>query len=589
MSSIRHHIAILFDPCTLDARNEKIKLKKAPYQLEFSRNFLSLILESISEYIRIIFDLHPSFITFDILSCGDKIHSQTSITKSSYIKSIERFASINGILSSDETKFVEAIEQFLLELPSDFYNSHKYSSPFNSHQFPPITHIIFIARNQDNIKINKYLINQKLEQQIDFIHLCKTAKIRNHSIKKVYILKYDKGDEIIKNWTKHENDDNDVDIKNNDVDDKDDNDDDDDDDDDNDDDIEFYESITGINKLHTSLLNLICNIQFPSIIHQIDIVQVPFKDPTTSIKTQLSIPMVCCINNINHKHLYNTMYFTNYDTESVISNQYNDIIKLQWSKIPDSDKFDWADWLTQNLILITPSKLDDTSRLLMKFINKKKIATLRAHYKEDKKSAYFIKSNYSNKPRITHSIRLIGLQLYLMEVIYVKDIDGYNINNNNHHDLKQINNKFPYYEYCLQSHLLPNIAHSKLTHCLKSWITNKNIANKIIDIKPPFFNKNNKLNIMEINDDKNNDDNNNNDNNNEMKPNINNFCKKKQFISSVDIHRVTLALDREQNIKNQIGRNLTAKQISEIKNDNIQNCANPQNISLFDMFSQSNE
>eukprot|EP01084_Bolivina_argentea_P287726 493718_1 len=91
MSSIRHHVAILFDPCTLDAESQTVQLKKASYQLEFKRNFLSLILSSISEYIRIIFDLHPSFITFDIISCGSKIHSQTSITKRDYIRTLERF------------------------------------------------------------------------------------------------------------------------------------------------------------------------------------------------------------------------------------------------------------------------------------------------------------------------------------------------------------------------------------------------------------------------------------------------------------------------------------------------------------------
>eukprot|EP01084_Bolivina_argentea_P287725 493714_1 len=273
MSSIRHHVAILFDPCTLDAESQTVQLKKASYQLEFKRNFLSLILSSISEYIRIIFDLHPSFITFDIISCGSKIHSQTSITKRDYIRTLERFSFISGIKNSSQTKFVEAMEQFLLELPSDFYNSHKYSSPFNSHQFPPITHILFIARNQKDIKTYKYLIsnendiNQNQNQQINFTLLCKTAKIRNHSIKKVYILKYNPCDNNTEStWIKTTNSayKSGIETKNK---------------------IDFYETIININNLHKSLLNLLCNIQFPLTIRKLNIVSVPFKDPITQTKT----------------------------------------------------------------------------------------------------------------------------------------------------------------------------------------------------------------------------------------------------------------------------------------------------------------
>ena len=97
--SLRHHIAILFDPCTEEAQKQNVQLKKSHYQLPLSRSFLSLILESISEYMRIIFDLHPSHITFDIISCGNKINSQTSIKKSDYIQTMERFTWISGVKS----------------------------------------------------------------------------------------------------------------------------------------------------------------------------------------------------------------------------------------------------------------------------------------------------------------------------------------------------------------------------------------------------------------------------------------------------------------------------------------------------------
>ncbi len=279
----------------IDANNT-IRSDKASYQLQFKRNFLSLMLESISEYIRIIFDLHPSFITFDIISCGSKIHSQTSITKSDYIRTLERFLFINGIENSTETKFVEAMERFLLELPSDFYNSHKYSSPFNSHIFSPITHILFIARNQTNIKPYKYLISNEIEnQQINFTLLCRTAKIRNHSIKKVYILKYNPSDKNTEN---------------------------------------------------------------------------------TNCKWNKTLTLQ--------------------EEECLSNKEYNNIINLQWTKLPTdvNDPFVWSDWITLNIILITPSKLNDTSRLLMKFINKKKIATLRANYKKEISENYYLKCKY---------------------------------------------------------------------------------------------------------------------------------------------------------------------------------------------------
>ena len=143
--------------------------------------------------------------------------------------------------------------------------------------------------------------------------------------------------------------------------------------------IEFYECKININKLHETLLDLICNVQFSSTIRRMDIVNVPFKDPVTQIKTSLSIPMVCCIDNINHQHLYNRNYLSNYDIEC--NSEYHDITNLHWCKVPESsgdNKFDFSDWITRSLVLITPSKLDDTSRLLMKFINKKKLQ----HYEQ---------------------------------------------------------------------------------------------------------------------------------------------------------------------------------------------------------------
>ena len=76
-----------------------------------------------------------------------------------------------------------------MELPSDFYNSHKYSSPLGSNQVPPITHILFLARDQENIQNYKFLINKEMNAQINFTSICKTAKLKNRSIQNVYILK----------------------------------------------------------------------------------------------------------------------------------------------------------------------------------------------------------------------------------------------------------------------------------------------------------------------------------------------------------------------------------------------------------------
>ena len=610
--SLRHHIAILFDPCTEEAQKQEIQLKKSSYQLQFNRSYLSLILECISEYMRIIFDLHPSFITFDIISCGNKIHSQTSITKQDYVKTLERFAFINGVKNANQTKFVEAMEQFLLELPSDFYNSHKYSSPFGSNQIPPITHILFIARNQKNVGNYQYLIDEETNTKISFTNICKSAKKRNHSIQKVYTLKYGKSDQDNKPWTKathfayrkkeeynndNENDNGDIDMNKNQK-----NDDDDDDDGDNDLDeekniemddnksemIEFYECIININKLHDTLLDLMCNIQFGSRIRRINIVNVPFKDPLTQIKTSLSIPMVCCIDNINHKHLYNIMYFTNYDIE--YNKQYDDILSLQWSKVPDSDKFDWSDWITQNMILITPSKLDDTSRLLMKFINKKKIATLRANYKPHAVNNYFIKSKFDNKLRITHAVKLIGMQLYLITIINTKNIEGYNttyndLRTNNEHYLNK-NKKFPFNQYCLQSYLLPNAIKKDInSHCFKHWIENKKISKAFVDILPPFFKHDNKLNIMEMNETK--VDATIDNSSGVLNENINNFGRYKQFVSSS--HLTMISSQLEPNATIQIGKELTAKTISDkCHNGNIKTSTNQKNnISLFDLLNNT--
>ena len=601
--SVRHHIAILFDPWTEEAQKQNVQLKKSNYQLPLSRSFLSLILESISEYMRIIFDLHPSFITFDIISCGNKINSQTSITKADYIGTMERFTWISGVKSAEQVKFVEAIEQFLLELPSDFYNSHKYSSPFDSNQLPPITHILFIARDQQNIQNYKFLIKEDINAQINFTSIAKTAKLKNHSIQKVYILKYGKTDQDNKSWTKTTqfayNNINDNDNK------KDEGDDDDDEEQKNNENveqlssssemIEFYECKTNIDKLHDRLLDLICDIQFSKEIRRINIVNVPFKDPVTQIKTSLSIPMVCCIDNINHKHLYNNSYFSNYDTEC--NSEYDDIINLQWCKVPEStgdNKFDFGDWITTNLILITPSKLDDTSRLLMKFINKKKIATLRANYKAEKMNQYFVKSRLDNKFRITHAVKLIGLQLYLISIISIKNIDGYNtiyneLRQNNQDQLRR-NDQFPLNEYCLQSYLLPTSLKKDMNqHCFKHWIENKKLSKAFIDIEPPFFKEENKLNVMEMNETK--IDATIDNTSGVLNENINNFGRYKQFVSSTHISMISNQL--EPNATVQIGKELTAKVISDKHNkseDIVVNTANPQsNISLFDMLSTNSK
>eukprot|EP01083_Nonionella_stella_P289577 985409_1 len=290
MSSKRHHIVILFDPCTLDAKSQTVQLKKATYQLQYQRSFLSIILECISEYMRIIFDLHPSLITFDLISCGTKIHHQKCITKSDYFGTMEQFATINGIKTCDQTKFAEGLDKHLSNLPSDLHNAQQYTSPFDSHHFPPTTHLIFIARNQQSIENYKYVINPSNGASINFTKLSKSAKIRNGSIRNVYILKYGGMNIHCRPWTKttaaaygykqnqkddkeegeyvdYEEQEDEDDIHMIDF------------DGDKSQIIEFYESITTINKLHSSLLDLMCDIQFSSVIRQVNIVSVPFKDP----------------------------------------------------------------------------------------------------------------------------------------------------------------------------------------------------------------------------------------------------------------------------------------------------------------------
>ena len=385
MSSSRHHIAILFDPCTLSAMKESVSLKKSNYELQFERTFLSMILEPIAEYMRIIFDLHPSFITFDVISCGDRIHSQTSITKSGYLGTIDRFSSIIGVEECEQTKFVEAMERFLLELPSDFYNSHNFDSPFDSHQFPPQTHILFIARNQAQIEKYKFCINRDKMTTINFADLCKTAKLKNDSIGRVHILKYDQLESPNSEWTRttkaaykqkkkekmNELEDGEL-IE-----------------DDQDEQmydgaefIDFYEATASIDSLHSFLVTLICQIQFPAMLRRMPIVSVPFKDPLTQKKTALTIPMILCLNS----HMA----------------QNENVCSLEWKKV---DEFDWSHFLISDIALIAPSKLNDTSRLLMKFVTKKKIATLSANYA------------HSKNEKITHCIMLIGMKIYLVSLV----------------------------------------------------------------------------------------------------------------------------------------------------------------------------
>eukprot|EP01083_Nonionella_stella_P006548 19025_1 len=577
MSSRRHHIVILFDPCTLDAQSQTVQLKKATYQLQYQRNFLSIILECISEYMRIIFDLHPSSITFDLISCGTKIHHQKHITKSDYFASMEQFSSIIGVQTCDQTKFAEGIDKHLSNLPSDLQNAHQHSSPFDSHHAPPITHLIFIARNQQPIENYKYVTNESTGASINFAKLCKSAKIRNASIRNVSILKYDAIDMNIhcRPWKKttaaaygckgnqkedkeegeyidYEAQEDEDDILMIDF------------DGDKSEIIEFYESITTIDKLHSSLLDLMCDIQFSSVIRQVNIVSVPFKDPQTQVKTSLTIPMVCCIDNIGHSHLYNTMYFAHYERERV--GEYENIESLQWCKIPssmDSEHFDWCDWFTTNIVLISPSKLDDTSRLLMKFINKKKIATLRANYGTKPKP------KHENKSKITHCIKLVGMQLYLLTVRY----------------------KFPWFSpHGVQ---LPNYAkhgHNKTEHdhCFKHWMESKNICKTLMDSKPPFVNTKNKLNVMQMNTatvaKSSPSQQNKASNASDSQAQINNFARCKQFVSSSEMTRISTHL--LPNAMPLIGKEFTAQLICNTHGNNSNNKepTNDQGISLFDMF-----
>ena len=101
-------------------------------------------------------------------------------------------------------------------------------------------------------------------------------------------------------------------------------------------------------------------------------------------------------------------------------------------------------------------------------------------------------------------------------------------------------------------------------HCFDQWLKNQNILNSLAAIKPPSFDENNKLNVMQMNQ-----------------------HKMKQFVSSSFMHSVSSQL--QPIALQQIGNELTANQIEENCDSVNNNLKQKQNVSLFDMFWGSEE
>merc|ERR1711933_272113 len=191
---------------------------------------------------------------------------------------------------------------------------------------------------------------------------------------------------------------------------------------------------------------------------------------------------------------------------------------MGWKK---NDDFEFSECIVTNIALIAPAKMNETSRLLMKFVAKKRMATLSANYATIKNE------------KISHCIKAIGTQLYLVSIQSVKHL-----------------------------HAMQRPTNGAKNHCFEEWLKNENICNSLTTIGPPFFDANNKTNVMQFSE-----------------------CKDKQFISSSFMDNISsqllpVALEH-------IGKELTAKVIAQSHEtfDPSNDSANHHpNQSLFDMY-----
>ena len=242
MDCDRHHISILFDAWDICASNvpRQIDCKKGGFRLEYHTSFLSYILYAITNYMRVLFDLNCSFLTFDLLTCGtgkNRIFNQCNIENGDFLHIISKFGHIHGIKHCKQTKFVQAIKKFLSQAPSDFNDEYSYN--YNR----CVSDVIFIAKynqeklqntkdddiniiahdktniNRDNdsksesessgdlnlncnpssssnsnSNLSKYTVdtdeNGNSYKTIDFVELMEVSKIRNPYIKRVFIIRY---------------------------------------------------------------------------------------------------------------------------------------------------------------------------------------------------------------------------------------------------------------------------------------------------------------------------------------------------------------------------------------------------------------
>ena len=189
---------------------------------------------------------------------------------------------------------------------------------------------------------------------------------------------------------------------------------------------------------------------------------------------------------------------------------------------------------------------------------------------------------------------VIGMQLYLITVLHTKDIKGYNISVDavtaeNKEQLTK-HERFPFDEYCLQRHLLPDAAKRSLHsqgqggHGLRHWIENDNISKALSDIKPPFVNPDNKCCLMEMPE--------------ERDGKVveqggggkrAQFGRRKQFVSSTHMNMVSKQL--EANAVGLIGKRMIATMVDgDCGDDDLvameQNEGPQRELSLFDMLTK---
>ena len=439
----KKHVSILIDGWEKECKCDNIKLKQASYNFKITKNYYTIMLENMLEYIRIIFDLYAINTTMDLISFNKELFTSKNIDKNNYNVILNELnypeqTNMNGL------HLVKAIEKYLLSIPRSlkkFYNNY---TPFESNLNKPVSDAIFLLRNQNNglfyynvkphkspkspkspskdgdndikmdnnndIKIensniddsdktipNKYILN--------ILDLIDQVRVKNRAIKNVYVIHIDEGNEIKTKWTRYNENihsssrikeeskdmDEDIDILTTKL---------------NNNDINAYSCVVGIHGLNQVLTQLICDLQFKYVIKRFDITNVPYLVPGTKQKTHLSIPMFMCINNIHGNMLYNETHFGSNECE--ILNESDNFNKLSWiKKLPDIN-----DWIPNKIYSISLAKMDENSRLLIKFLSKKGIAGLKRENTDGNKA--------------THVIKLIGTKLVLLNVIN----DEHNNNSN---------------------------------------------------------------------------------------------------------------------------------------------------------------